>query len=111
MGRLVSWGLDLLKKLRQRRLAAWAFGLGGLGLGGVGLRLALANHPAWRKSTFSNANGCVEVAFVHNGTRIAVRDSKHRHGPVLMFTRAEWEAFLGGVRGGEFDLSATHSDD
>lgn len=111
MGRLASWRLDLPKKLHKRRLAAWAFGLGGLGLGSFGLRLALANHPAWRKSTFSNANGCVEVAFVRNGSRIAVRDSKNRYGPVLVFSKPEWEAFLGGVRGGEFDLSATHSDD
>jgi hypothetical protein len=111
VGRLVSWGLSLLERLHQRRLAVWAFGLGGLGLGGFGLQLALAHHPGWRKSTLSNANGCVEVAFVHNDTRIAVRDSKNRHGPVLMFTPAEWAAFLGGVRGGEFDLSAMHSGD
>jgi hypothetical protein len=58
----------------------------------------------WRKSTFSTTNGCVEVAVV--GDRIAVRDSKQQgQGPVLEFTAAEWVAFLGGVRGGEFDLS------
>ena len=57
----------------------------------------------WRKSTFSTTNGCVEVAVV--GDRIAVRDSKQQgQGPVLEFTAAEWAAFLGGVRGGEFDL-------
>jgi hypothetical protein len=57
----------------------------------------------WRKSTLSTTNGCVEVAVV--GDRIAVRDSKDRgRGPVLEFTAAEWAAFLGGVRGGEFDL-------
>ena len=57
---------------------------------------------AWRKSTYSAANGCVEVAFL--GERIAVRDSKDRLGPVLWFTAAEWDAFLGGARDGEFDL-------
>jgi Domain of unknown function (DUF397) len=58
----------------------------------------------WRKSTFSTTNGCVEVAV--EGDRIRVRDSKQQgRGPVLEFTAAEWEAFLGGVRGGEFDLS------
>ena len=58
----------------------------------------------WRKSTLSTTNGCVEVAVV--GDRIAVRDSKQRGGgPVLEFTAVEWEAFLGGVRGGEFDLT------
>ena len=59
----------------------------------------------WRKSTLSTTNGCVEVAFV--GDRIAVRDSKQQgQGPVLEFTAVEWAAFLGGVRGGEFDLSS-----
>ena len=58
----------------------------------------------WRKSSLSTTNGCVEVAFV--GDRIAVRDSKQEgHGPVLEFTATEWAAFLGAVRGGEFDLS------
>jgi Domain of unknown function (DUF397) len=57
----------------------------------------------WRKSTLSTTNGCVEVAVV--GDRIAVRDSKDQgQGPVLEFTAEEWDAFLGGVRGGEFDL-------
>lgn len=54
----------------------------------------------WRKSTFSEANGCVEVAFV--GGRVAVRDSKDQRGPMLVFTPAEWEAFVAGVRAGEF---------
>jgi hypothetical protein len=59
----------------------------------------------WRKSTLSTTNGCVEVAFV--GDRVAVRDSKQQgQGPVLEFTAVEWAAFLGGVRGGEFDLSS-----
>ena len=57
----------------------------------------------WRKSTLSAANGCVEVAFVDG--RVAVRDSKDRQGPVLVFTTAEWSAFVGGVRNGEFDPS------
>jgi hypothetical protein len=58
----------------------------------------------WRKSTYSNANGCVEVAFVD--TRVAVRSTKDRGGPVLVFDSHEWEAFLSGVRAGEFDQRA-----
>jgi len=53
----------------------------------------------WQKSTRSGSNGCVEVAFLSD--RVAVRDSKDRHGPVLLFTFAEWDAFVGGVRDGE----------
>jgi hypothetical protein len=56
----------------------------------------------WQKSGRSESNGCVEVAFVDN--QVAVRDSKHREGPVLVFTPVEWEAFLGGVSDGQFRL-------
>jgi hypothetical protein len=59
------------------------------------------SRAVWRKSTLSHTNGCVEVAFVED--RVAVRDSKDRGGPVLVFTPFEWEAFVGGVRDGEFD--------
>jgi hypothetical protein len=45
----------------------------------------------------------VEIAFADD--RILVRDSKHQTGPVLRFDAREWSAFLGGVKGGEFDKS------
>jgi hypothetical protein len=58
----------------------------------------------WRTSTFSGGNGsCVEVASNLHGI-IAVRDSKDRQGPALVFTPDEWTAFLAGVRADEFDL-------
>jgi len=58
---------------------------------------------AWIKSSlsFSNSN-CVEVANLSEGG-IGVRDSKDTEGPVLRFTPGEWDAFIGGVRNGEFD--------
>jgi hypothetical protein len=55
----------------------------------------------WRKSTRSGYNGCVEVAFVDR--HVAMRDSKDRQGPVLVFSDREWRAFLSGARDGEFD--------
>jgi Domain of unknown function (DUF397) len=54
----------------------------------------------FRKSMFSGWNECVEVALVDNGAM--VRDSKHRNGTVLQFTHGEWDAFVKGVRAGEF---------
>lgn len=58
----------------------------------------------WFKSSYSFANGnCVEVQFLTDGG-VQVRNSKDPDGPVLTFTREEWEAFIGGVRLGEFDL-------
>ena len=57
----------------------------------------------WRKSLRSNEQGtCVEVAFLPDG-RVALRDSKDAgHGPALVFTPAEWDAFAGGMADGEF---------
>ncbi len=58
---------------------------------------------SWIKSSLSFSNGnCVEVASMADGG-VAVRDSKHPNGPVLHFTPSEWDAFVGGVRNGEFD--------
>jgi Domain of unknown function (DUF397) len=65
------------------------------------------DNSRWRKSSFSGGNGgaCVEVAD-HEGM-ILVRDTKdHGHGPIQRFTRAQWHAFVAGVRNGEFDLDA-----
>jgi hypothetical protein len=61
-------------------------------------------EAAWRKSSRSNGNGgdCVEVADLPDGSR-AVRDSKDRSGPTLLFTPSEWQAFVEGVKLGEFD--------
>ena len=58
----------------------------------------------WRKSSLSSGgDNCMEVAFAADGT-VGVRDSKQGAlGPVLEFTPAEWDAFLGGVRRREFD--------
>lgn len=57
----------------------------------------------WRKSRRSNPSGnCVELAALPGGG-IAMRNSRDRSGPALVYTRAEVEAFLLGVKDGEFD--------
>jgi hypothetical protein len=58
----------------------------------------------WKKSRRCDNSGpnCVEVAFV--GGAVALRDSKDPAGPALIFTPDEWDAFVGGVNDGEFDL-------
>jgi hypothetical protein len=57
----------------------------------------------WIKSGRSGPTGgnCVEVAFLPDG-EVAMRNSRHPGGPALIFTRAEWDAFLGGAEDGEF---------
>jgi hypothetical protein len=68
-----------------------------------GFRVDLS-RAQWFKSVRSgpNCDNCVEVAFV--GEAIAVRDSKNPDGAALIFTPAEWDAFVGGAKDGEFDL-------
>ncbi|WP_043511192.1 MULTISPECIES: DUF397 domain-containing protein [unclassified Actinoplanes] len=57
----------------------------------------------WFKSSYSGAAGhCVETAFLENN-KVGVRDSKNRSGPALIFTAAEWDAFVAGVKANEFD--------
>ncbi len=57
----------------------------------------------FKKSQRSGDNGaCVEVA-TNLPDVVAVRDSKNRTGPTLVFTNDEWTAFVGGVQDGEFD--------
>ena len=72
-----------------------------------GVRASSLTGASWRKSARSGPTGgnCVEVAFLDGGD-IAMRHSRHPDGPALIFTRAEWDAFLGGARDGEFGSPA-----
>ncbi|MCZ9327578.1 DUF397 domain-containing protein [Nocardia farcinica] len=63
------------------------------------------SNAKWFKSSYSGGgNDGVEVAHLDGGM-VGVRDSKNTAGPALVFTPSEWEAFLRGARGGEFDRS------
>jgi len=69
----------------------------------------------WRKASHSGNNGgaCVEVTATRGTSAAAhkaggdvlylMRDSKDPGGPRLAFTAAEWDAFVKGVKDGEFD--------
>jgi hypothetical protein len=52
----------------------------------------------WRKSSYSGNSGgnCVEVA--GQASRVLVRDTADRTGPVLRFTGAAWRKFAGQLR-------------
>lgn len=59
----------------------------------------------FKTSTLSGTGGtCVEVGGDADVDVIMVRDTKDPHGATLSFDREEWEAFIGGVKLGEFDL-------
>jgi hypothetical protein len=57
----------------------------------------------WQKSGRSNPSGnCVECAALPGGG-VAVRNSRDPEGPALIYTQAEIDAFIHGVRDGDFD--------
>ncbi|WP_199035307.1 DUF397 domain-containing protein [Glycomyces salinus] len=62
----------------------------------------------WHISSRSSDNGgqCVEAGPLSDGSgRVAVRHSHHPEGATVVYTRAEWEAFLAGAKDGEFDFT------
>jgi hypothetical protein len=68
--------------------------------GGTDATARELSGATWWKSSHSNPSGnCVEVARLPAG-RVAVRDSRAPGGGVLVFTGAQWQAFLAAVRAG-----------
>jgi hypothetical protein len=54
-------------------------------------------HARFRKSSRSaNGGSCVEVAGAPDA--VGVRDSKDAAGSVLEFSRAQWSAFVAGLK-------------
>ena len=93
-----------------RRLNLWSAGICLLArrreqdvdLAHNGMQATRLGWASWRKSRRSNPSGnCVEVAFLPAG-QVAMRNSRHPDGPALVFTRADWDAFIGGARDGDF---------
>lgn len=56
----------------------------------------------YKTSSYSGGYGCVEVALLADG--VFLRDSKNVAKEPHYFTPHEWQAFVAGVRDGEFDL-------
>ena len=65
----------------------------------------LSAFTTWFKSSDSTpSDNCVQVAFDDNDSgAVAVRNSKDPGQVTVVFTAAEWGAFLGGAKRGEFD--------
>ncbi|MFJ8434658.1 DUF397 domain-containing protein [Kitasatospora sp. NPDC094019] len=60
------------------------------------------SDAVWFKSSHSNNGGsCVEIA-PDFPALVPVRDSKDPAGPALVFPADAWNAFVTGVRAGEF---------
>ncbi|WP_340560243.1 DUF397 domain-containing protein [Streptomyces sp. GSL17-111] len=68
-----------------------------------GMAAADLSGVSWQKSRHSNSQGtCVEFAKLPSGD-VAVRNSRFPEGPALVYTPAEVEAMLLGIKDGEFD--------
>ncbi|GAA3855644.1 DUF397 domain-containing protein [Streptomyces sedi] len=68
-----------------------------------GMTASLLRGVQWMKSSHSNSQGtCAEFARLPSGD-VAVRNSRFPEGPALVYTPAEMEALLRGVKDGEFD--------
>ena len=80
--------------------AVWRKSSYSSGNGGNCVEVADLTGTNWRKSSYSSGNGgaCVEVAAGGPGV-VAVRDSKDPEGPALIFSPADWSAFIAGLKG------------
>jgi hypothetical protein len=62
-----------------------------------------AGPSVWCRSSWSIGNGnCVEVA--RRPEHVAVRDSKDRPGPALLFAAQAWRDFIGGIKDGGYQV-------
>lgn len=63
----------------------------------------------WRRSTnLDGTPGKLEVGFAGDGL-VALRYADDPEGTILIYTPAEWDAFVEGVKGGEFDVETFES--
>ena len=67
------------------------------------MKKAAFPEEAFKVSSFCkpHPNFCVAVA--KNDERVAVRNSADHKKVTVIFTDAEWAAFVAGVKNGEFD--------
>lgn len=57
----------------------------------------MMTDPAWRTSSYSGGQGnCIEAA--ESGSRVLVRDTQDRTGPVLQFSPAAWRELVTRVK-------------
>jgi hypothetical protein len=58
----------------------------------------------WRKSSYSGPTGnCIEARASAPG-HVAIRDSKDKAGPRLTVNDRAWDAFIRGIKRGEFGI-------
>jgi hypothetical protein len=64
----------------------------------------------WRRTTnLDGSPGKLEIGFADNGL-VALRYADEPDGTILIYTPAEWDAFVEGVKDGEFDIEVLEAD-
>lgn len=63
----------------------------------------------WRTSSYTGSGGgnCVEVGNHAQDSRILIRDTKDRPGPVLAFNPQSWQSFTAEIRLRALALNST----
>lgn len=61
------------------------------------------DHLTWHISTHSGSNNACVAAARRPGGHVAVRNSNTPDDGIVTFTPTEWDAFIAGVKDGEFD--------
>lgn len=58
----------------------------------------------WERTTHEDGTpAALEIGYADNGM-VALRMAEDPEGDILIYTPSEWEAFVEGVRDGEFDI-------
>lgn len=57
----------------------------------------------WQKSSYSSNQDCVEVRAASDGD-VELRDSDYPEAGTIKVTGSQWNAFIRGVKAGQFDL-------
>ena len=58
-------------------------------------------EPTWR--TAKRCDGGTSVEIATQGEHVLIRSAAYQDSPPVTLTRDEWQAFVGGVKDGDFD--------
>ena len=65
------------------------------------MELKMVESLAWKSARSCTGGNCVQVAPADG--MVAIRDSKNPGGAILTYSPDEWNAFVEGVKNGDFD--------
>lgn len=75
----------------------------GMIMNGKSNLVTYVGNRSFRKSSYSDAFHCVGVDISKDSEKVSVINTNTKD-QIIDFTFAEWEAFIAGVKAGEFNL-------